>query len=329
MAQKASAVLIIGQNADPHVKAVASALKRRPIILDCHTFSEVTYLPCERRLSIQGKLVRADTISGIWWRLKWPAMAPDNSLTGLSEAQRSFWRHEWANLLWALRHHLSDRPSHNDPGLSQRASYKPFQLQIARACGFKIPKTIVSNAPESVIRFARKEDTFIIKRLSARTPDAEIDGIHLGLAEASLKVVQAEPDAVRFCPAIYQEKVEKEFELRVNVIGEEIFAIRINSQTCSGAATDWRRSVNTVSYETYEIEEDLRHKLLLYMRAFGLSFGAFDLAINREGHAIFFECNPEGQWLWLEHETRQPISKSVARRLESGAMAERNNLWSA
>ncbi|MEU3896638.1 MvdC/MvdD family ATP grasp protein [Streptomyces sp. NPDC045251] len=49
---------------------------------------------------------------------------------------------------------------------------------------------------------------------------------------------------------------------------------------------------------------------------FGLVFGAFDFAIDREGRWWFLECNPSGQWYWLEHETGLPMLAAMADLLE-------------
>ena len=44
-----------------------------------------------------------------------------------------------------------------------------------------------------------------------------------------------------------------------------------------------------------------------------LEFGCFDFAMSKEtGEPVFLECNPNGQWLWLEKETGAPISRAIA-----------------
>jgi glutathione synthase/RimK-type ligase-like ATP-grasp enzyme len=44
----------------------------------------------------------------------------------------------------------------------------------------------------------------------------------------------------------------------------------------------------------------------------GLNFGCIDLIVRPTGDYVFLECNPNGQWLWIELATGQKISASIA-----------------
>ena len=44
----------------------------------------------------------------------------------------------------------------------------------------------------------------------------------------------------------------------------------------------------------------------------GLKFAAIDLALTPQGDYIFFELNPNGQWLWLEYQLKFPIAQRIA-----------------
>jgi hypothetical protein len=54
------------------------------------------------------------------------------------------------------------------------------------------------------------------------------------------------------------------------------------------------------------------------MKAFGLNFGCFDIGITKSGEPVFFECNPNGQWQWVENLTGLPIGKAIADELADG-----------
>jgi D-alanine-D-alanine ligase-like ATP-grasp enzyme len=51
------------------------------------------------------------------------------------------------------------------------------------------------------------------------------------------------------------------------------------------------------------------------MRRFGLVYGAIDLRLTPEGRYVFLEINPAGQFLYVEHATRQPIAAALAKAL--------------
>jgi hypothetical protein len=47
----------------------------------------------------------------------------------------------------------------------------------------------------------------------------------------------------------------------------------------------------------------------------GLRFGAFDLIEEPDGNVVFLECNPNGEYFWLEESLGFQISDAVAAEL--------------
>jgi len=43
--------------------------------------------------------------------------------------------------------------------------------------------------------------------------------------------------------------------------------------------------------------------------------------VSHEGEHVFFECNPNGQWLWIEELTGAQIGKAIAELLLSACSA--------
>lgn len=54
------------------------------------------------------------------------------------------------------------------------------------------------------------------------------------------------------------------------------------------------------------------------MRELGVSFATIDLKVDTHGDLRFLEVNPQGQFLYIEILTGQPISAAVARTLVNG-----------
>ena len=48
---------------------------------------------------------------------------------------------------------------------------------------------------------------------------------------------------------------------------------------------------------------------------FGLAYAAFDFVVTPDGRWVFLECNPGGQYGWLEGQTGLPITRQQARAL--------------
>jgi glutathione synthase/RimK-type ligase-like ATP-grasp enzyme len=118
-------------------------------------------------------------------------------------------------------------------------------------------------------------------------------------------------DTEAAAPGIYQTEIAKQRDLRVTIVGERVFAVAIDSQSRSETATDWRRgSVPDLAHELIELPADIQ-ALCVRLVQLDLRFGAIDLVLDAEGRHWFLECNPNGQWAWIENRTGAPISSAI------------------
>jgi hypothetical protein len=76
--------------------------------------------------------------------------------------------------------------------------------------------------------------------------------------------------------------------------------------------------LNQQAYERHDLPVEVQQKLLLLMRRIGLEYGAIDLRLRPDGQYVFFEVNPAGQFLFVEHACKLPISDVLARHLARG-----------
>lgn len=104
--------------------------------------------------------------------------------------------------------------------------------------------------------------------------------------------------------------------MRAVVVGEEAFSARI---TAPPGVVDWRAEYQSLSYEPVDCPEEIRRALVRFLAVFGLNVGAFDFAVTADGAWWFLECNPNGQWAWLEDAAGLPITHAIADLLENGA----------
>jgi hypothetical protein len=54
------------------------------------------------------------------------------------------------------------------------------------------------------------------------------------------------------------------------------------------------------------------------MAHFGLIYGAFDFVVTFDDQWTFLECNPGGQYGWLESATDAPLTATLAELLAKG-----------
>jgi len=172
-----------------------------------------------------------------------------------------------------------------------RAENKPAQLCAAARLGLPVPATIITNDVAAAREFAARYGPVVYKPM--RSPR-----LHAGQAR-TIWAQTIDPtdldESLLAMPHLLQSRVDKVADLRVTVIGERVFAVRIEC-----VELDWRAVDDSlVTYTPTPVTDDLAHRVRRYLDAFGLVFGCFDFAVTAAGRAVFLECNPNGQWAWL------------------------------
>jgi hypothetical protein len=102
-----------------------------------------------------------------------------------------------------------------------------------------------------------------------------------------------------FAPAIYQEKVKKQFDVRMVLMGERVFSFAVRTPANS---LDWRHdaALRRVVVERIATPAAVESGVLRFAAATGVCTGSLDFAVDRNGEWWFLEINEQGQFLWLD-----------------------------
>ncbi|GAA4241906.1 ATP-grasp ribosomal peptide maturase [Actinomadura meridiana] len=202
-------------------------------------------------------------------------------------------------------------PQCNAPAATARADYKPAQLQAAAELGFSVPETLITNDLAAARAFAAKHAPVVYKTFRGVPPaDGQAGAIWTQrIAPTDLD------DSIAVTAHLFQAEIDKVADLRVTVVGRRVFATAI---TGPGNSLDWRSADwNQLNYEPYQLPDCLVPLLHAYLDHFGLAFGCFDLAVERDsGRIIWIECNPNGQWGFLPDS--DAIAEAFAALLQAG-----------
>jgi glutathione synthase/RimK-type ligase-like ATP-grasp enzyme len=196
----------------------------------------------------------------------------------------------------------------NSPENIENAQIKLGQLATASFLGFNIPRTVVSNNWESID--ANLDDDIIVKMSKGVLYENNQTQVLY-----TTRLNSAEREDLRLSlpfPAIFQNYAKKTKEWRVTVIGDRIFEVAI--YTSDDAKDDWRKHQFTkkVNFKIEELDSDTKQKCIQFLEQYDLRYGAFDLVEDQEGKITFLECNPNGQFMWLEEMLHLPISDAIA-----------------
>ncbi|MET9290970.1 ATP-grasp ribosomal peptide maturase [Streptomyces sp. NPDC003077] len=198
----------------------------------------------------------------------------------------------------------------NHPHRIGDAEYKPAGLAAASACGFTVPPTLITNRPDDAHTFIKRHGPVIFKPISV--PLYLIDGKAQTVPVTTVEADEID-DSIAGTMHLFQARVDKVADVRVTVMGSRVFAVRIDS-----GLLDWRADYSTHAYTPVVPPTDVERAIFAYLRHFGLVFGAFDFALAASGEWTFIECNPSGQWAWLEPPTGLPMTATLADLLEQG-----------
>jgi len=267
--------------------------------------------PWTGRLALDGRTVDVDDITAVYYRKPGAFRFPDS----LSDQARQFARREARHGLGGFLLSLPVRwVSH--PSLIADAENKPAQLRVADTVGLSIPETLITNDVGSAREFAARVGRVVYKPLSApfvRAGDT-VKLVYTSLVSADL----FDATQIGFTVAQFQQWVPKKFEVRATAVGDRVFAAAIHAGSDAGYV-DWRSDYANLRYEVVEVPDEVTRAVVGYLDRFGLAFGAFDFVVDLDGRWWFLECNPNGQWGWIEEETGLPIAAAIADALTGAA----------
>ena len=277
---------------------------------DVLTDSYVVLDPLSNTLEIRNDSVNihVDTISVAYFRR--PAITQPIYELGV---YRDYVWTEWNSFLKALCSSIGDR-WFNHPDDILLAENKPRQLRLACEIGFNVPETIITNDIDSVKEISGKF-SLVAKPLS----QARIEGenIEKVIFTSSIDNLSDEDrNSISVCPVIFQQQIPKATDIRVTVVGNQVFAVAIHSQETEETKIDWRRGSNPrLRHEVISLPNDVIEKCVGIVQMQSLRFGAIDLVQDPDGNFWFLECNPNGQWAWIENRTDLPIAAAITEEL--------------
>ncbi|GAA2211368.1 hypothetical protein GCM10009850_068270 [Nonomuraea monospora] len=201
----------------------------------------------------------------------------------------------------------------------RRAHNKLVHLALAQRLGFAVPRTVITNDPAELVPAYERAGGRLIAKPVEYAP-FEIDGArHTVYTTVVQRRDLAGRAGLAHEPTILQPYVRKAVELRVTVVGRQVFTAEIASQDSARTRDDWRHyDFDRARHSVYHLPDDVSRRCVDLVAALGVSFGAIDLILTPDGEYVFLEINPNGQWAWIEDLTGLPISDAIADWLTAG-----------
>ena len=314
-----SSMVWVSNAEDPHFEFVRPHLQEEPIVVD----------PARRPLTIVHAGGHATTIydgrelkniRSVWWRRPYEMTQPlvDGNVT---PEHREYSLRSIREHIRLLQTAFPEAGWVSDPYTIRRGEDKSLQLELAAAVGLRSPDTVITSDRAVGLAFLQAHPATIVKTLCPPfVTDDRFVGYYARRVHGADRV---DLTHLRWGPSIFQQAIDAIADLRVTVVGDEVFTARIDADPATvgqAGLRDWRYHANERGQRFYpsELPAATRDACLELTRRLGLRFGAIDLVLDRDEAIFFLEINPNGQWGFIEEDTHQPIGAALAGLLERG-----------
>ncbi|WP_136667016.1 RimK family alpha-L-glutamate ligase [Flavobacterium sp. H122] len=231
--------------------------------------------------------ITSDEIQAVWYRKLWNVAVPEN----LEDDYKKIYNQEYLTMRSIFFDSLKNVPWINPIDIDHKISDNKFeQLKLASQSGLSVPKSLFTNNSQSVKDFFYTECNqqmiaklhgALSRSMSGNTPFFPTTIIQ----EADLENL----DSLIYCPMIFQEKIEKQYELRVIYVDGEFFTGKINAADSVAGSTDWRAAVDTrPSWENYDLPLVVCESIKTMMKKMNLFFWCFGYNPQKKTDTIYF-----------------------------------------
>lgn len=194
---------------------------------------------------------------------------------------------------------------------------KLITLDVAKHVGLEVPKFVISNRRDDLIKIIDNDKKYITKAID--------EGIFLWDRESAHSLYYTYTERVKsdmlscydeiIPPSLIQEEIAKQFELRIFYLDGRFYPTAILSQKDEKTRIDFRKynETNPNRNVPFKLPQDIKEKLDLLFRELDLNTGSVDMIVAEDGRYYFLEINPVGQFAYPGASSGYFIERDIAR----------------
>ncbi|MEW8521624.1 MAG: hypothetical protein AB2552_01085 [Candidatus Thiodiazotropha endolucinida] len=205
----------------------------------------------------------------------------------------------------------------NRPDAEFFSHIKIRQLNLATSLGFHIPNTVITCNKKRLVDFWKENNGSVVTKAIHRGWVAETKQIDENWVLFTTDV-QAEHlkqlNENNWPPILFQQKIKKQYELRVLVVGDKCFVAQLDSKN----VTDWRVDEYIVaSSNPINIPTNIADACIKLTSKLGLALAAIDIIVDVNNNYYFLEANSQGGWEWMDINLGFPVRETIINELTS------------
>lgn len=292
--------LIIGSEADPHVKAVLARVRAPAVVVDAASLAHAPVTLTADAVTVSGQKV-ADR--GWIRRLAPEGWAESLSGTDLKAAERTA---SISALAAIVRNEEVEWLTPLDA--FGAAENKPLQYRRAAQVGVPVPEWVVTTDPDSLP--TRGE---WVSKPMGRGSFIDDQGTGWVVPTAVVDLTKRSHEIVRV-PFILQRHIQAKAHARVVTVGRPPHCtVQSATLSASGLPLDWRlNEAGHTGFTTTPAPAEVHDLAAKATAVLGVGFSAQDWICDQYGVWWFVDLNPAGQWLFLPSEVADAVTTCIA-----------------
>lgn len=241
-----------------------------------------------------------DDITSVWYRrggLNIKKLKYENKAINSHMHEVQYWLEDYIIKTLESKKHINKQ--------SNCSVNKLLVLEKAKKIGLRVPNYFLSENTNDVLLNETITKTIAEGML--------LEDIFENEHAFSFTSVVTKKDTKRNYPSFFQEKIEKDFEIRSFYLNGKIWSFAIFSQNDELTKTDFRNynSEKPNRNVAYNLPKNIEEKIDLLMKSFNLNCGSIDFM--KSGNEFYFlEINPVGQFLGLSFKCNYNLDKEIA-----------------
>ncbi len=296
-------ILIISQNNEiTTTEVIKWLLKLEKNFIRVHEDEIFDIKIKERRIYLESprNCFFIDEITSVWYRrggLKFNRRYYKNEAIDLNMNEYQHWLEDYIIKVLESKKHIN-KQSNSDIN-------KLLALEKAQKAGLNIPPYFLADTTDDVIL-----NKTIIKTIGG---NPRMEGILKNCSGMMYTTIVQKNEDDNFFITFFQEKIEKDFEIRSFYLNGKIWSTAIFSQKDDQTKIDFRKYNDEKPNRKapYNLPKNIEQKIYLLMQSLDLNSGSLDF-IKSNNKYYFLEVNPIGQFLGMSVICNYLLEKEIA-----------------
>jgi ATP-GRASP peptide maturase of grasp-with-spasm system len=278
----------------------------------------------ERHLTLNtGEQIPLNELASYWYRrgasrFNKKNQAPDTPLTELARRTEQFLNEESRSVADYIEYHLVGKRHISSLKTSHQVN-KLILADMASRAGLLVPDSIITTHKADLIRFYQTHTSIITKPIEIQIDYVTTQHwVPMYTEEITEEILNRLPDT--FNVSLFQQKITKQYELRIFCLNGEKYAMAIFSQRDQQTAVDFRKyNIKKPNRNVpFLLPAAITEKIDRFLTISGYRCGSIDMLVDEKGAYYFLEINPVGQFGMVSMPCNYHLEEKIADYLANG-----------